>query len=81
MSVQAAINASGSTWSAYRYHNGELIWASVRFTNGTVFFGDAIGGYPETYKYQGKFDWQPWRKGHALPAAQPAEVPDREEEG
>lgn len=73
MSAIQAIRAS-DTFSAYRYHNGDLIFARFSFSDNAVYFGDARGFergravFPSPEAYRGKFDWTPWNKLNAVPA-------------
>lgn len=72
MTLKEAMLSSGSTCSAYRYHDGELITASIVFSHNAVRFGDARGYingvavYPSPDKYMNKEDWEPWPKLKAL---------------
>lgn len=73
MSAIQAIRQS-NTFSAYRYQDGDLIFARFSFSDNAVYFGDARGFesgqpvYPSPERCRNKFDWQPWQKGHALHA-------------
>ncbi len=73
MSVENAIRQSGTTFAAYRYHLGLLIWARLSLSSGRIMFGNSIGYvngqavYPSLESYVGWSDWKPWNKGHALP--------------